>query len=387
MSPSIFPFSYSQYLQDWPRWMDSSCVDLLHPQAYRYDINSYRNLIIELVGSGTGSSGYVKPADRSKLSPGILIKSGNQFNRSTYIRQAVEFNRSRGVNGEVFFFYEGLRDKNEFAADSLYKYFYNVPALLPFRQGKIRRPKGIIVDEDTPGATIKGTWSTTTEYKGHKGGVLRTPEGSGSAIEWSANVPWTAWYDVYVFNPVANFESSQSVSYSSWGDLGRKDTTINQRSAGRGWVKIGTQFITSGNRKFAEVRSGSVNSGRHVFADGAMLILNRKLSPDIELDGMLLSDSKVKTPNVPVGPVLHQNFPNPFNPSTSIQFSLPHRDSVSIDVLDVSGKVVRSVVVNREYQSGTHSILFDGSSLASGVYLMRMQTSAGSVTKKLTLLK
>jgi hypothetical protein len=259
--------------------------------------------------------------------------------------------------------------------------------LLPFRQGKIRRPKGIIVDEDTPGAIIKGTWSTSTEYKGHKGGVLRTPEGSGSSIEWSANVPWTAWYDVYVFNPVANFESSQSVSYSSWGDLGRRDTTINQRSAARGWVKIGTQFITSGNRKFAEVRSGSVNSGRHVFADGAMLILNRKLSPDIELDGMLLSDSEVKTPNVPVGPVLHQNFPNPFNPSTSIQFSLPHRDSVSIDVLDVSGKVVRSVVVNREYQSGTHSILFDGSSLASGVYLMRMKTSAGTVTKKLTLLK
>jgi hypothetical protein len=49
--------------------------------------------------------------------------------------------------------------------------------------------------------------------------------------------------------------------------------------------------------------------------------------------------------------------------------------------------VVRSIVVNREYQSGTHSILFDGSSLASGVYLMRMKTSVGSVTKKLTLLK
>lgn len=386
MSPSIYPFSYSQYLQDWPRWMDSSYVDMLHPQAYRYDINSYRNIVIELVGSGTGSSGYVKPADRGKLSPGILIKSGNQFNRTTYIRQAVEFNRSRGVNGEVFFFYEGLRDKNEFAADTLYKYYYNVPALLPFRQGKIRRPKGIIVDEDTPGAALTGAWTPTTEYKGHKGGVLRTPEGSGSTIEWSVNVPWTAWYDVYVFN-ASNFEASQAASYSTWGDLGRKDTLINQRSAGRGWIKIGTQFITSGNRKFAELRSGSTNSSRHVFADGAMLILNRKLSPDIELDGMLLSNREEVTPDLPVGPVLHQNYPNPFNPTTTIQFSLPERDIVSLDVLDISGKVVHSIVVNREYQLGIHSIMFDGSMLASGVYLMRLQTSSGSVIKKLTLLK
>jgi uncharacterized lipoprotein YddW (UPF0748 family) len=387
MSPSIFPFSYSQYLQDWPRWMDSSYVDLLHPQAYRYDINSYRNLIIELVGSGTGSSGYVKPVDRAKLSPGILIKAGNQFNRSTYIRQAVEFNRSRGINGEVFFFYEGLRDKNEFAADTLYKYFYNVPALLPFRDGKIRRPKAIIVDENTPGAVTTGTWTSTIEYKGHNGGVLRTPEGSASSIEWSTKVPWTAWYDVYVFNPVSNFESSQAASYSTWGDLGRKDTLINQRSAGRGWIKIGTQFITAGNRKFAELRSGSINNGRHIFADGAMLILNRKLSPDIVLDGMLLSNTQTTPPNVPVGPILHQNYPNPFNPTTTITFSLPQRDSISLDVLDISGKVARSMVVNSTYQAGTHSMLFDGSMLASGVYIIRLQTSAGTVTQKLTLLK
>lgn len=367
--------------------MDSSYVDMLHPQAYRYEINSYRNLVIELVGSGTGSSGYVKPADRAKISPGILIKAGNQFNRTTYIRQAVEFNRARGVDGEVFFFYEGLRDKNEFAADTLYKYYYNVPALLPFRQGKIRRPKGIIVDEDTPGATITGAWSATMEYKGHRGGILRTPEGSGAAIEWSTNVPWSAWYDVYVFNPVSNFESSQAASYSTWGDLGRRDTLINQRSAGRGWIKIGTHFITTGSRKFAELSSGSTNNNRHVFADGAMLMLNRKLSPDIVLDGMLLSNSAENPPNLPFGPVLHQNYPNPFNPTTTIQFSLPHSDSVSLDVLDISGKVVRSVVVHREYQSGTHSIIFDGSMLASGVYVMRLQTSAGSVTKKLTLLK
>ncbi len=387
MSPSIYPFSYSQYLQDWPRWMDSSYVDMLHPQAYRYDINSYRNIIVELVGSGTGSSGYVKPADRTKLSPGILIKAGNQFNRTTYIRQAVAFNRSRGVNGEVFFFYEGLREKNEFAADTLYKYFYNVPALLPYRQGKIRRPKGIIVDEDTPGAVATGAWTPTTEYKGHKDGALRTPEGSGSTIEWSANVPWSAWYDVYVFNPISNFESTQAASYSTWGDLGRKDTLINQRSTGRGWTKIGTQFITAGNRKFAELRSGSTNNGRHVFADAAMLILNRKLSPDIELDGMLLSSGEESTPDLPAGPMLHQNFPNPFNPTTTIQFSLPQRDTVSLDILDVAGKVVRTLVMDREYQPGIYDVVFDGSMLASGIYLMRLQTSFGSVTKKLTLLK
>jgi len=386
MSPSIYPFSYSQYLQDWPRWMDSSYVDILHPQAYRYDITSYRNLIVELVGSGTGSSGYVKAADRVKLSPGILLKSGNQFNRSAYVRQAVEFNRSRGVNGEVFFFYEGLREKNEFVADTLFKYYYNTPATLPFRNGTIRRPKATIIDENTQGATLTGNWTPTNDQKGHNQGVIRTPEGSNSTISWSANVLRAAWYDVYVFVP-SNFEASQSVRYSSFSSDGRKDTLINQRSVGRGWVKIGTQFLNPGNQKFAELSSGTINNGRIVFADAAMLILNRKRSPDVVIDAVLLSDPGPEDPNLPSKPSIDKVFPNPFNPTTTIEFSLPQSGQISVDVIDITGRVVQKVLHDRMYAAGFHRFTIDATHLASGVYLIRMQTASGIVTQKITLLK
>ena len=386
MSPSIYPFSFNQYLQDWPRWMDSSYVDILHPQAYRYDITSYRNLIVELVGSGSGSSGYVKAADRGKLSPGILLKSGNQFNRSAYVRQAVEFNRSRGVNGEVFFFYEGLRQKNEFVADTLFKYYYNTPAVLPFRQGEIRRPKGIIIDENTPGASTTGNWTSTNDQKGHNQGVIRTPEGSNATISWTVNVPRSAWYDVYVFVP-SNFEASQSVRYSSFGSEGRKDTLVNQRSAGRGWLKIGTHFMNSGSQKFAELSSGTTNNGRIVFADAAMIMLNRKRSPDVVIDAVLLSDSRSESPNLPKTPSIDNIYPNPFNPTTTIEFSLPQTGHISVDVIDITGRVVQKLIQDRMYSSGTHRYSMDASRLASGVYILRMQTAAGIITQKITLLK
>lgn len=386
MSPSIYPFSFNQYLQDWPRWMDSSYVDILHPQAYRYDITSYRNLIVELVGSSSGSSGYVKAADRGKLSPGILLKSGNQFNRSAYVRQAVEFNRSRGVNGEVFFFYEGLREKNEFVADTLFKYFYNTPAVLPFRKGEIRRPKGIIIDENTSGATTTGSWTSTNDQKGHNQGVIRTPEGSNSTISWSTNVPWSAWYDVYVFVP-SNFEASQSVRYSSFGSESRKDTLINQRSVGRGWVKIGTHFINSGNQKFAELSSGTSSNGRVVFADAAMLILNRKRSPNLVLDAVLLSHPSDEEPTLPALPSIDKVYPNPFNPETSIEFSIPNTGPVSLDIFDATGRKVQTLIQNKVYTAGTHPFRIEAGRLASGVYLLRLQASTVMVTKKITLLK
>ncbi len=83
---------------------------------------------------------------------------------------------------------------------------------------------------------------------------------------------------------------------------------------------------------------------------------------------------------------LNQNYPNPFNPTTQIQFSIPESDNVRLDVYTITGQLVANVV-NGRVNSGSHTISFDGSALASGVYIYRLQTSTQTITRKMTLVK
>jgi len=83
---------------------------------------------------------------------------------------------------------------------------------------------------------------------------------------------------------------------------------------------------------------------------------------------------------------LAQNYPNPFNPSTNISYTVPSHQFVSLQVYDVLGRKV-ATLVNETKDAGTYSVRFDASSLPSGVYLYRLQAGSYSETKKLLLMK
>jgi len=79
-------------------------------------------------------------------------------------------------------------------------------------------------------------------------------------------------------------------------------------------------------------------------------------------------------PLTPKSYVLHQNYPNPFNPTTTIRFDLPHADQISLNVYDLSGKLVQNLVDHQPYPAGTHQIEWDASDLPSGVYIYQLET-------------
>jgi Secretion system C-terminal sorting domain len=83
---------------------------------------------------------------------------------------------------------------------------------------------------------------------------------------------------------------------------------------------------------------------------------------------------------------LYPNYPNPFNPSTTIKFEMPRTSLVNLTVYDILGRQV-SVLVNERRDAGVHEVKFDGSNLASGVYFYRLQTGGFVNTKKLLLVK
>lgn len=84
--------------------------------------------------------------------------------------------------------------------------------------------------------------------------------------------------------------------------------------------------------------------------------------------------------------ILQQNFPNPFNPSTTIRFSIPHETLVRLQIFDLLGREVQTLI-SQELQGGTHSVVWDASQHASGVYYCRLQTNEIILTRAMLLQK
>ena len=89
---------------------------------------------------------------------------------------------------------------------------------------------------------------------------------------------------------------------------------------------------------------------------------------------------------VPDNFTLAQNYPNPFNPTTVIRYQLPVSSEVRLEVYDMLGRNV-ATLVNEQVAAGRHAVNFDASNLSSGVYLYRLQAGSQIMTKKLTILK
>ncbi len=103
MSPSIYPWSKEEYLQDWPTWLNNGYVDQIIPQNYRYELKEYVRSLEEILAW---------QIDKDKINrfyPGILLKVGKYYPSQKFLSDMINENRKHGVNGEVFFFYEGLK--------------------------------------------------------------------------------------------------------------------------------------------------------------------------------------------------------------------------------------------------------------------------------------
>ena len=84
--------------------------------------------------------------------------------------------------------------------------------------------------------------------------------------------------------------------------------------------------------------------------------------------------------------VLSQNYPNPFNPSTTIKYTIPKKEKVKIEVLNLLGQKIETLV-NNQISAGSHEIEFNAMDLPSGVYLYRIEAGGYQEVKKMILLQ
>ena len=90
--------------------------------------------------------------------------------------------------------------------------------------------------------------------------------------------------------------------------------------------------------------------------------------------------------NIPIEYSLKQNHPNPFNPTTTISYSLPKSSYVIIKVFDINGREIKTLV-NKEQNVGVYNVVFDATSLSSGLYFYTLISENFTSTKKMILLK
>jgi uncharacterized lipoprotein YddW (UPF0748 family) len=107
MAPSIHPWGKEEYLQDWPTWLAKGYIDYVIPQVYRYSFDEYRECLTQQVQ-------LLKEAEKSKFFSGILLQVDNRGPSDGLLDSMVMENRRQGINGECFFFYEGLKKHPEY---------------------------------------------------------------------------------------------------------------------------------------------------------------------------------------------------------------------------------------------------------------------------------
>jgi uncharacterized lipoprotein YddW (UPF0748 family) len=108
MAPSIYPWSEENYLQDWPTWLSMGLVDVIIPQIYRYEFAAYQKEFDKIL------NGQLGKFEKSRFYPGILLQVDDYTAGEGMLAQVLDHNRKNGVQGEVFFFYEGIKKNKAF---------------------------------------------------------------------------------------------------------------------------------------------------------------------------------------------------------------------------------------------------------------------------------
>jgi hypothetical protein len=202
--------------------------------------------------------------------------------------------------------------------------------------------------------------STTGWAVGQDGTILGTTDGGSHWQDQSSNTDYML-YSVCAVNPM-----------SCW-IAGQGGLILHSTDGGASWERQSNPATQTLFSVFFLDESLGWTVG------GGGTILNTA-------SGGVLPVQEPPHPKEPGGYCLSQNYPNPFNPTTKIQFTIVNRQLTIVKVYDVLGREV-ATVVNEVKKPGTYTVAFNASSLASGVYVCRLQAGDFVQSRRVLLLK
>ncbi len=185
--------------------------------------------------------------------------------------------------------------------------------------------------------------------------------------------------NITTLKPIDWYEGYDTVDTDlyGWMTAGSIDTLFD--SGGDGAVI----FFSQNEVNLAPGDSTELYVGIAIGADEAGMIANMTLA---EEKYATLTDVKLDNQKVVNDFLLQQNYPNPFNPSTNISFALPQREFVTLNVYNMLGQKVASLI-NNTIEAGLHSVNFEAQNLTSGVYVYNLNAGQYSQSMKMILIK
>jgi hypothetical protein len=178
------------------------------------------------------------------------------------------------------------------------------------------------------------------------------------------------WQDIIYLNSIETPELEGMIPVYAY-------PTDHIENLGDDWGRIHLMFMDDNSY-------GSYVQGQGEYLGGEMMYaaLDIHFGIDVSAD-----DDEIASPLINY---VH-NYPNPFNPETTISFSLQEVAEISIEIFNLRGQKVRTVV-NSQYEAGHHSVVWDGNdkrgrAVASGVYMYRIKYEEDSISKKMMLVK
>ncbi|MCK6603551.1 MAG: choice-of-anchor A family protein [Ignavibacteriaceae bacterium] len=170
----------------------------------------------------------------------------------------------------------------------------------------------------------------------------------GITGDQSGNVFLSSWNNGIWFASPSTFDNNASYNWQSIGMQGTRVTAIVYNQAD------GSLLAATSNGQFFKNDAPTSNRESGITAPGEFALMN--------------------------------NYPNPFNPSTVIEFSVKTREFVTLSVYNISGELV-STLLSNELNPGKYSISFDARGLASGIYIYRLSSPSGNIVRKMILQK
>ena len=273
---------------------------------------------------------------------------------------------------------------------------------------------GYIITGDTFGAGVSDVWLIKTDASGdalwtktfdgdlHDCGfsVQQTTDG-GYIITGHTGWDWGfgSYFDVWLIKTDASGDTLWTKTFGGASGVGY---SVQQTTDG-GFIIAASVFLnypassyarliktnTFGDTLWTKTFGGASGDSRSVqqTTDGGYIITGQigsdvwliKTAPDP-------SDIKQNIDIIPLDFFLHQNFPNPFNPVTTIRYQIPELNFVTLKVYDVLGNEI-TTLVNEKKQAGTYEITWHAEGLPSGVYFYQLRAGNFVETKKMILMK